>query len=259
MAIDPADLEKIDVDLSKDGTIGFDQEIPVTDGSGLGNPPLAMSLDTLLRDRATATSDRSGAATGSFGFTTYNSVEATIDQDFTVTALGTKHNETCYMLLNKGADDIVTFSGAGIDDVVEHVQVGRTQQLYKFESIGGYNVVSLINKQKIINLTIANLTISTGTIADVNYFNWTVNDNICTLNASINIALSDVSGISEFNIVTNNVPFTSVYDFIPLNVYDESNYLYKGVLDDDTFYFKLNGSPTILGSTLRFSASFRIT
>lgn len=169
--------DKRTYDLTQEPNKTFDQSL-IMDKSGLGEAK-RMLIKTLQRTRVVNEIDASGSATSSADFTEYDFIEIFINQNNTCNISNIEDNETVYLGIYKGADDVITLGGILGLEVKESSQIGLIYVLYRITSKtttrGSIYYAELINNQRID--TSITLTPSVGTVTVLTYFDSVTNNN----------------------------------------------------------------------------------
>lgn len=197
MAIDPGDVVKINA-LVEEPNLDFVQEIVVDNGSGA--IPKKMTMATLKRTKVDNIQDESGNATATADYTDYNAIEITIDRDCTITVSNIEDKEVVWLKIIKGTSDQVTLSTAptGSNYITSVSQYGTTNLLYKITQYKtATSEVRYFEPIIVQNIdTSITLTPTVGTITLKDYFESTVNNDVCHFEGSFTYNHTSYSALS---------------------------------------------------------------
>lgn len=167
------------IDLTETTVVGDDVYIEVDKAAY--SESRQMSLKTLLRSKETYVQNEAGNATAVANFTSREAIQITIDQDCTITVTGLTDEDEVWLKVIKGANDIVSFYGAGGEYSENTVQSGLTELVYvirRYNTTADDTVTIKPIKTQLSDNAIT-ITPAIGTVTLKSYFESTINDNIC--------------------------------------------------------------------------------
>jgi hypothetical protein len=206
MAIDSADLKKIDVDLTAETTLPLDYYFVIAKD---GAVPKKILCDTLLRSQKRLQENYAGDSSATIDFSDYTLANIVIDEDFTLTISEMPDGSTAWLYVAKGSSDNLTISG--YDYLNAGVQQGRTKLLYRIDHLYSYVVVTQVDVDEVSYLSQSDIDVVTygNSFTSFSNFNWALNGNLLTVQSRFTINLAGSS--SSFKMDLSN------YDFIPYN------------------------------------------
>jgi hypothetical protein len=262
---DPNELKKIDVDLVKTAILDFAYYVALAKD---GNPPVAMLLNDLLRQRPELIQDGTGGGTEIVDFTDDSLIQVTIDQNTTIDIENVPDKSTNYLRLKKGSANIATFIGDLGFQEIAGVQHGRSDILYEITTAttsGGNKIIlKQVDNQKTGAVPEVNISItSAATISSFDYFDYSINNNICTVNFEFDIQStgtpSSIAGtISGFNVLPIRSTPAAATAWI-VSVPAPGIYVTQAYLSNTNFQIQLSTNLTVADvATIRLTTQFEV-
>ena len=214
-----------------------------------------MTIEKLERTRVPADLSEVGNSSGNLSFSSFDQISLTIDEDYSASFIGIPDNSINYLKVIKGSDNIITFVSG---DTIKASQIDKTELYFTISSIDGNVIITQENNQSSGSLLIGDLSISAGTIIAFSFFNWSINNNICTLESKFEVELFGTT--PNYSVELSNFNISIVNEIVALASYSNSNdFDLKAVLVDSGILFRVSPDPTVGGDiTLFFSGSFQI-
>jgi len=122
---------------------------------------------------ATLVQDSSGDATPAVDFTNYELIILTVNQASNAITVTMPNNTVVYLLVDKSASNLVTFTGSTVADAR---QVGASDLFYKISNVSGIKYIERIDKQYESSITEGNTTVDIGNISSFDHLTISVQD-----------------------------------------------------------------------------------
>lgn len=219
----------------------------------------SQSYNIVLRSMVYDIHDESGNSSGTLDFTDYELIRLTIDQDFTATITNVPINSKAYIEVTKGATDTIIFSGYGLSGSASIAQ-NATDLKFEVININSDIYVRQIESQtQSGSLSSAAVTASSGvTITTFYWFNWTINNNLCTLSTKLQLSF-DGTVTDNFTINCATFPLVMYNDDEAMSVYRTNNsHEYSCLFEGDLIRVFAESSLASSGTTLVLNTTFRI-
>jgi len=180
----------------------------------------SLNLEVLQRTRVSKSQSEISSSSATLDFSAHEQILLIIAQDFTATISNVPNNSVNYLKVTKGSTDVITFVGA--DEENEAFQNGLTEIWYKVTGVNGDVILERLNTQLTQNLVIGDFSSTSGTVTTFDYFESTINDNICSFEGSFTFTTSSLVdsftiNIANWNIQKKQSSFTSTSNYVRID------------------------------------------